>query len=130
MRFALLAAAAVFATPVFAQETPATAPTDQTVPAGDPSQADATATAAGAPQGDPSMQNPPPAAPTDPNMPAPAGGYQPSTMGAGGPAQPGAQVVFQPAPSPSQAFPPPPPMAKYPICKKGQYDKCMQRGGK
>ena len=150
MKFLLLAAAAaaVIAVPAVAQETPGTAPTDQTAPAGDPSQAGSSDGSTSMPQSDPSMQTAPAGdpsmqqsstqttggapmtAPTDPNAPTPAGGYQPSGGAMSGPAQPGAQVVFQPAPSPSQAFPPPPPMAKYPICKKGQYDNCMQRGGK
>jgi hypothetical protein len=32
--------------------------------------------------------------------------------------------------TPTQAFPPPAPLANYPICKKGQYDQCRQRGGR
>ena len=55
-----------------------------------------------------------------------AGGYQPSGPAVSGTPQPGATVRFQPAPSPSQAFPPPAPEANYPICKKGQYDGCLQ----
>jgi hypothetical protein len=39
-------------------------------------------------------------------------------------------VVFQPSASPAQAFPAPAPLESYPVCKKGQYDKCRQRGGK
>ncbi|GAA4761480.1 hypothetical protein GCM10023219_01900 [Stakelama sediminis] len=40
------------------------------------------------------------------------------------------QVIFKPSESPDQAFPPPPPKASYPICKKGQTDGCRQRGGR
>lgn len=142
MKFALLAAAAVIATPVLAQDTPGAAPTDQTAPAGDPSRGDPS-------QGDPTMQTTSAGgtqttadtsggamsggmadAPTDATAADATGGYQPSGPATSGPVQPGAQVVFQQAPSPSQAFPPPPPMKSYPICKKGQYDNCMQRGGK
>jgi hypothetical protein len=30
----------------------------------------------------------------------------------------------------AQAYPAPAPLKRYPICRKGQYDKCMQRGGR
>lgn len=60
----------------------------------------------------------------------PVGGYQPSQPALSGPAQPGVKPTFVQAPPPDQAFPPPPPLAKYPICKRGQFDKCMQRGGR
>lgn len=144
MKFILLAAVAAIATPAFAQDT-GTAPTDQTAPAGGADQS------MGAPQGD--AMTPPPSAsdqsmqqqqqqqpmtppsgggmasaPSDPNAGDPAGGYAPSSAPTSAPA--GARVVFQQAPSPTEAFPPPAPMAKYPICKKGQYDNCMQRGGR
>ncbi|MET4898117.1 hypothetical protein RN629_13310 [Sphingomonadaceae bacterium jetA1] len=66
--------------------------------------------------------------------PAPAapvtGGYQPAQPAISGPAQPGAPVVFKEAPSPQQAYPAPAPLQSYPICKKGQFDQCRQRGGK
>lgn len=60
------------------------------------------------------------------------GGYAPTaplfSTGATPPA--GAQVVFVPNPqTPTEAFPPPPPKAEYPICKRGQLDGCRQRGG-
>ena len=60
----------------------------------------------------------------------PMGGYQPAQPPMQGTASPGVAPTFQAAPSPSEAYPAPQPMAKYPICKKGQYDKCMQRGGR
>ncbi|OWK32804.1 hypothetical protein [Sphingomonas mucosissima] len=60
----------------------------------------------------------------------PAGGYQPNTSPMQGTPAPGATVRFQQAPDPNTAFPPPAPMQNYPVCKKGQYDKCIQRGGK
>jgi hypothetical protein len=59
----------------------------------------------------------------------PKGGYMPSTPALSGQATAGAQVQVMPSMSPSQAFPPPAPLASYPICKKGQYDNCRQRGG-
>ena len=63
-------------------------------------------------------------------MDTPAGGYQPSQSALSGAAQPGVQPRFQAAQSPDQAYPAPQPLAKYPVCKKGQYDKCIQRGGR
>lgn len=131
MKFALLAAAALIATPVMAQDTAPAPAADQAAPAADqaapadqaPPPADTTAPMATAPAA-------PAAAPMDPAAADAAGGYQPSGPAIQGTPQPGQQVVFQPAPSPSQAFPPPPPMKNYPICKKGQYDNCMQKGGR
>jgi hypothetical protein len=64
-----------------------------------------------------------PPAPQD--SPAPKGGYSPPPMP---PIPPGATVQFQPSVSPDVAFPPPAPLAKYPPCKKGQHDSCMERG--
>lgn len=62
--------------------------------------------------------------------PDPIGGYQPSTPAIQGDTSSGQKPVFQPNPqTPSQAFPPPPPLQKYPLCKKGQTDNCRQRGG-
>ena len=59
----------------------------------------------------------------------PKGGYQPSTPPIVGTPEPGATVVFVPnTQTPSQAYPAPAPLASYPICKRGQYDKCRQRG--
>lgn len=135
MKHLLLAAAALIAAPALAQTTPAADPAmpmQQTTPPADP--------AAPPPAADPSAP-PPPAAPMAPAqttgaMPAPtdgttpAGGYQPTGNGMSGPMQPGAPVTFKAAPTPAEAYPAPAPMAKYPICKKGQYDHCMQRGGK
>lgn len=56
-----------------------------------------------------------------------AGGYQPSTPALQGAPQPGVTPQFVPAPSPDQAFPPPAPLDHYPICKRGQFDKCLER---
>ena len=59
----------------------------------------------------------------------PKGGYQPATPLFNGTPTPGATVVFVPnTQTPTQAYPPPPPLASYPICKRGQYDNCRQRG--
>jgi len=67
-------------------------------------------------------------APTTTPAPAdPVGGYQPSHPAISGPVTAGTPVVFQAAPPPDQAYPAPPPLDHYPPCKKGQYDKCLQR---
>ncbi|KQT32880.1 hypothetical protein ASG29_08225 [Sphingomonas sp. Leaf412] len=121
--------------------TPDAAAPDATAPA-DPA---APATAPAAPTAADPMSAPPaaqaPMTPTTgdaatPPMGAPAtgatpatetsGGYQPSGPATSGPVQPGATVRVQPSMSPSQAFPPPAAKESYPICKKGQYDGCMQ----
>ena len=75
-------------------------------------------------------------APATPETPAatqttddPVGGYQPATPPMPAPPPPGATVVFKQSASPSEAYPAPAPLAEYPICKKGQYDNCRQRGG-
>jgi hypothetical protein len=132
MKSFLLAAAAIIAAPAMAQEQPA--PTaDQTAPA-----------PAADPASDPAMQAPPtptgdtstttgsttttpPSAPTTGD---PVGGYQPSAPPIQGSPAPGATVRFQQAPDPATAYPAPAALEKYPVCKKGQYDKCIQRGGK
>ncbi len=70
---------------------------------------------------------------TDPNgmrIVETPGGYEPAGSPLKGTPEPGSKVVFQPAPPPSVAFPPPPPLPSYPPCKKGQFNNCMQRGGK
>lgn len=60
----------------------------------------------------------------------PVGGYQPSTPAIQGDTSSGQKPIFVANPmTPTQAFPPPPPLAKYPLCKKGQTDNCRQRGG-
>ncbi len=69
------------------------------------------------------QDSPPPPAPQD--APAPRGGYSPPPVP---PVPAGATVQFQPSVSPDVAFPPPAPLAKYPPCKKGQHDACMERG--
>lgn len=74
-----------------------------------------------------------PAAPATSTAPAaedPVGGYQPSTPAVQGDTSSGQKPIFQANPlTPTQAFPPPPPLDKYPLCKKGQTDNCRQRGG-
>lgn len=59
------------------------------------------------------------------------GGYAPTTplFSTGNtPPPPGTPVVFVPSTmTPTEAFPPPPPKAAYPMCKRGQFDGCRQR---
>ena len=113
MKLTFLAAAALLASPALAQQNvPGTAQGDAQKTPGDSPSSTMSSMPAGqtsAPAGDP------------------AGGYQPSTMGSPPPA--GATVTYQQAPSPDQAYPAPAPMAKYPMCKPGQYDNCMQGSG-
>ncbi|MEG8039505.1 hypothetical protein QP166_09175 [Sphingomonas sp. LR60] len=154
MKAILLAAAAVIAIPTMAvaQDTPQTTTTAPDTGAAPATTADPSMPAdpAAAPQTDTTM--PAPTTQADPAAPAPeanapmtppagdamtpqsggaigtmsGGGYQPSQPAVSGTPQPGAIVRYQAAPSPSQAYPAPAPKASYPICKKGQYDGCMQ----
>lgn len=159
MKLILLAATALIASPVIAQDTTtgttAGTPTTQTTPpttadpsmttqtpATDPSMATTPTdpgAAAGtgdtmsdpsATQAQPSTNSPDGTAPMGSTTGDPVGGYQPSQPAVSGTATPGGPVTFQAAAPPSQAYPAPAPLASYPICKKGQYDKCRQRGGK
>lgn len=58
------------------------------------------------------------------------GGYAPTAPLFSQTPPPGAKIVFVPnTQTPTEAFPPPPPRAHYPLCKRGQYDECRQRGG-
>lgn len=59
----------------------------------------------------------------------PAGGYAPTMPVRSGSTDPNAVVTVVPSTDPSVAFPPPAPMASYPICKKGQTDGCMDPPG-
>ena len=62
------------------------------------------------------------ATPTDP-----VGGYQPSHPAIMGTLPPGVKPLYVQAPSPDEAYPAPPPLAHYPPCKPGQFDKCLER---
>ena len=137
MKTILLAAAAVIAVPTMAiaQDTPQQTPQTGTMQPDKTTAPDATAPADAAPApsadttADPAMsqqQAPMQSAPStgDAAMPPSASPASP---------QPGATVRFQPAPSPDQASPAPAAKSEYPVCKKGQYDGCMQAsdaGGK
>ena len=128
---ALTAAALLLSSTAFAQTT-----TDQPAgvsppPAGGNMSED-TSTDSG--MADSGMASPTPssdmsAQPTGASTATPTGGYQPTTPPLSGTPAAGQQVIFQPSPAPSVAFPPPAPMKEYPICKRGQTDDCMQRGG-
>ena len=67
-------------------------------------------------------------APAPATTPDPQGGYA-STPTVSGTPEPGSPVIAAPSPTPAEAFPAPAPLESYPICKKGQFDDCMQRGG-
>ena len=122
MKLILLAAAAAIAVPAVAQTTTDTqTQTDATTTA--PAQTDTMSTTDTSTQ---AMATAP--APTASSAEQ-AGGYQPATPPMSGAATPGATVNFQPSASPDQAFPPPAPLDHYPICKRGQTDKCMEPGG-
>jgi hypothetical protein len=73
---------------------------------------------------DTSQNTPTAPATNDSTAPDPQGGYAPPPPP---PVPPGATVVFRQAPPPDVAFPPPAPLASYPVCKRGQFDKCIQR---
>ena len=60
----------------------------------------------------------------------PTGGYQPSTPTLSGSPLPGQQVIFRQGMSPDQAYPAPAPLAEYPVCTRGQTDKCRNPGGR
>ncbi|MFT3977340.1 MAG: hypothetical protein QM688_09540 [Sphingomonas bacterium] len=68
-----------------------------------------------------------PAFAQDQTAPTP-GGYQPNGPALQGTPEPGSPVIFKQAPDPNTAFPPPAPKADYPVCKKGQFDGCVQAG--
>lgn len=137
MKSFLLAAAALIATPALAQMQPADT-AGQTTPGTEMQSTDTMSTTAA----DPAMQAPTNGSTmstsgsmnTTGTMSSDAmagpGGYMPSTPALQGTPAPGAIVRFQQAPAPDVAFPPPAPKQDYPICKKGQYDGCMQPGGK
>lgn len=58
------------------------------------------------------------------------GGYAPTAPLFATTPEPGATVIFVPnTQTATEAFPPPPPKAAYPVCKRGQFDGCTQRGG-
>jgi hypothetical protein len=125
MKLVFLAATALMAAPAIAQQTQTDTTAQAGMQAGASAQTDTTTTQT---QTDTSGSMQANAAATAGTMTA--GGYQPAQPPMASPPAPGAPVVFQQAPSPSQAYPAPAPLKSYPICKKGQYDQCRQRGGK
>ena len=128
----LLLAAVALATPAIAQNQPTTdspqAPAQATTPQDAmPAQQSAPTDTNNAQQPPSNMEQPQPA--NDAAAMAPNGGYQPATPPLSGQPAPGQQVTFQAGKSPNEAYPAPAPLKSYPICKKGQTDKCRQRGG-
>ncbi|TPG12099.1 hypothetical protein [Sphingomonas oligophenolica] len=138
MKFILLAATALFAAPLAAQTMPTT-PDQSTMPAQQPTTDPMPGSSDPTPAQNQAMQNNSMAPssmasePTSGSMQGSTmtpGGYQPSAPAMSGTMTPGVTPVYRPAPTPDQAYPAPAPLAKYPLCKKGQYDKCMQPGGR
>lgn len=127
MKLVFLAATALMAAPAFAQQTQIDTTAQAGMQAGASTQTDTTTTQT---QTDASAQGSMQANAAATAGTMTAGGYQPAQPPMASQPAPGAPVVFQQAPSPSQAYPAPAPLKSYPICKKGQYDQCRQRGGK
>ena len=67
-------------------------------------------------------------APQPADSSAQIGGLQPSAPALQGTPEPGSKVIFKQAPDPNTAFPPPAAKEDYPVCKKGQFDGCVQAG--
>lgn len=128
MKLILLAAAAAIAVPAVAQTTTDTQ-TDTTATAPDATQDTTTDTTTAPDQSMSTTTSTSTMAAPDASAAEQAGGYAPTAPAMSQPATPGATVTFQPSASPEQAFPPPAPLAHYPICKRGQTDKCMEPGG-
>lgn len=124
MKLFLLAAAAVIAMPATAQMQPGTQSGTSTPDSATP----ATPADAANPPGTTTQDAmPAQSSETMPNRPAgdPVGGYQPAGSPMTGTMTPGVSPVFRAAPSPSEAYPAPAPLASYPVCRPGQFDKCM-----
>lgn len=124
---AFLLAATMLAAPVFAQsEPPASMSTNTgTPPASSTMSTGTTATDTTAPAapdaGTMTTQTAAPSVVTGQTVDGdPIGGYQPTSAPTSG-------GTFQPSADPATAYPPPAPLATYPICKRGQYDGCMER---
>lgn len=138
MKLIAMTAALALAGAAYAQEMPqstqpGTVQPDANTPPSDPNAPPATQapTDMSSPtQADPAMQQQPMQQPmASTGGTESKGGYMPSTPPLSGTPTAGATVRVQPSMSPAQAYPAPAPLAEYPICKKGQTDKCRQRGG-
>ena len=124
MKLILLAAAALIATPTLAQTSGSTGTSSPTSNGGQGTAA--TPAVENSPQNTTSSDT----ATTSQASPAPAdpaAATQTMPMTTGAPT--GGTVRFQAPPSVDQAFPAPAPQASYPMCKAGQFDKCMQGSG-
>ena len=128
MKLMIAVALATIALPVYAQ--------DQTTPPAPPAAPSAPATTNGIPNTPLSTAPVPSTGPRaqEGNLPsndaaaAAGGGEQPATPPMSEPAMPGQPVVAAPSPPADTALPAPAPLDHYPICKKGQFDKCMEPG--
>ena len=147
MKLIALAAALAMGAPALAQDMPeqdtmteqdgATTPAPGVMPPPPPQDAPPP----GPPPPPAQMDGPPPPPPAGPPPPPPApmanapamgsaGGYQPSAPPLSGSPMAGQRVIFRAGPSPDQAYPAPAPLAEYPVCKRGQTDKCRNPGGR
>lgn len=128
MKLMIAVALATFALPAYAQ--------DQTTPPATPPATTTPSTTNGIPNTalstSPTPSNGPRA--QEGNLPsnnaaaAAGGGEQPANPPMSQPAMPGQPVIAAPSPSPDTALPAPAPLDHYPLCKKGQFDKCMEPG--
>ncbi|CAN5424656.1 hypothetical protein BH09PSE4_BH09PSE4_22140 [soil metagenome] len=117
MKLAFLAAAAILAAPAFAQTTPSTT---NGIPNTPLSTSTAPSDGARAQEG---------------NMPANSAtattpGAEPAAPMLSGPVTSETPVVAAPSPSVAEALPAPAPMDHYPMCKRGQFDHCMEPGNR
>ena len=125
MKLMIAVALATFAFPAYAQDqsTPPPAPPPAATTNGIPN---TTLSTSPTPSNGPRAQ--------EGNLPsnnaaaAAGGGQQPANPPMSEPAAPGQPVIAAPSPSPDTALPAPAPLDHYPICKRGQFDKCMEPG--
>jgi hypothetical protein len=128
MKTILLAAAAILAMPAFAQTTggagQASTPTDQGTSTAPPAGSTNSGTA--------DQQATPPADGSGTAMSGSAASGQPMSTGGDatqGGMQGGAMAGgMASGTAPAMAEPAPAPLDHYPVCKKGQYDKCIEAG--
>lgn len=120
-------AALLLAAPAVAQTspTPAPAPT-QSAPSTTNGIPDTTLSTSPTPSTGPRAQEG--NLPTNNAAAASGGGAQPATPVMSEPAAPGTPMTALPSASPDTALPAPAALDHYPICKAGQFDKCMEPG--
>jgi len=118
MKFLVLTGIALIAAPVLAQT--ASAPDAQAVPSTPLSTAPTPADGPRAQEGNLPSNNGTAATP----------GAQPATPDMSGPVTPQTPVITTPSPAVADAMPAPAPKDHYPVCKKGQFDQCIEPGNR